>query len=654
MKEIKCKVGQRGYCVGKIFRLEDAPEISYEPCADIEEEKRKLKDAVGTLAAELKEKAAKAGPENAKILEADCMILEDAEFSGAIWKVLDEKKAKLSYAVQEGGKALALVFENSASDYIRERAADVRGLTKRLVDLLENRKGEVLSEPSVVVAKELTPEGFASLDSTKLLGLITEKGTASSHVSIMAGNLGISYVIQAEFFAELADGLYVIVDTEAETILLDPEESVREEAERKAKALLEACIKVAEEAKKARLKTKICANISNAEHPEVLRDCGADGVGLFRSEFLFLERKDAPSEEAQYEAYTAVLKAMGEKEVVIRTMDIGSDKKASWLVMPEEKNPALGTRGYRISYRNPELFRTQLRALLRAAINGNLKVMFPMIVSEWEVDEIRKTVEQVAEELKKEGVPCRIPPLGIMVETPAAALIADRLAEKVAFFSIGTNDLTQYTIALDREAEGLEAFYQPHHEAVLRLIRTVCDAAHAAGIEAAVCGELAADPEMIPELIKAGVDELSVSAAKVSLVRAVVAEAEKERFLAVASPCDGRMIAMEEIGDPVFASGMMGKAIGVIPSENTVYAPVSGKLVSLAETKHAFTIETEDGRQVLVHVGIDTVKLAGKGFEALVKQGEAVNSGQPLLKVDFEMIRKEGLDPTVIVIALNQ
>lgn len=653
MKEIRCKIAQKGFCAGRIFRLEDGPDLVFEPGGNPEEEKGKLKEAVAKLVSELKEKELGASQENAKILEADRMILEDAEFTGAICKVLEEKQAKLSYAVQEGSRQLAALFEKSDSDYIRQRAADVRGLGKRLIDILDGRKAALLSEPSVVAAGELTPEGFAGLESKYVLGLITVKGAASSHVSIMAGNLGIPYVYQAESMEELTGGRDVIVDAVAGKIILDPDEAAKTEAVKKAQEMREAYEKAVKEAQNILLKTKIYANISNAENTEVLAASGAEGVGLFRSEFLFLESREKPTEEDQYAAYTAVLKAMGEKEVIIRTMDIGSDKRASWLKQPEEKNPALGTRGFRLSYINPELFRTQLRALLRAAVNGNLKIMFPMIVSEWEVDEIRKTVEQTAEELQREGTPCRIPPLGIMIETPAAAVIADRLAKKVDFFSIGTNDLIQYTIALDREAEGLEAFYQPHHEAVLRLIRMVCKAAHEAGIPAAVCGELGSDPGMVPELIAAGVDELSVSTAKIKAVRAMAAKAEKELYFTIAAPCDGTVVPMEEIPDPVFASGTMGRAIGVYPADSTVYAPVSGKLVQLAETKHAFTLERSDGKQVLVHVGIDTVRLAGKGFEVLVAEGDEISCGQPVLRVDFDMVRENGYDPTVVAAVLN-
>lgn len=653
MKEITVRIAQKGYCAGPVFLLRPTDELSFSACEDVEEEKRKLGEAIEKLSAELKEQAASAVPETAKILEADRMILCDEEFSAAIEKVLEEKKAALDYAVQEGCRELTALYENSGSEYIRERAADVRGLGQKLTDIALNRKTAALTKPSVVAAEEMTPEAFAALDARNVLGLITRKGAVTSHVSIMAGNLGIPYVYAAEPFSEISAEVFVIVDTEAGTVLLNPGEEVRNDAEQKMRKLREEAEQAEQEAENAPLRTKICVNISDAKNTEELKTCGADGVGLFRSEFLFLESAQAPTEEEQYQAYRAVLDAMGEKEVIIRTMDIGSDKKASWLKMPDEKNPALGNRGVRLSFANPELFRTQLRALLRAGAHGNLKIMFPMIASEWEVEKIRGEVQKTAEELEKEGIPCRLPPLGIMIETPAAALIADRLAKKVDFFSIGTNDLTQYTIALDREAEGLEEFYQPHHEAILRLIRMVAEAGHRAGIPTDICGELGSDPEMIPALIEAGVDELSVSAAKLGRVRRLAAKAEKELYLELGSPCDGTLIPMQEIGDPVFASGMLGEAIGVYPTGDTVYAPVSGKLVELADTGHAFTVEKADGKQVLVHVGIDTVRLGGKGFKALAKEGDALVCGQPVLKIDLQGIRESGYDPTVVVIALE-
>jgi len=241
-----------------------------------------------------------------------------------------------------------------------------------------------------------------------------------------------------------------------------------------------------------------------------------------------------------------------------------------------------------------------------------------------------------------------------MIETPAAAIIADRLAKKVDFFSIGTNDLTQYTIALDREAQGLEMFYQPHHEALVRLIGSICDSAHKEGITAAMCGELASDPEIIPKLIEAGIDELSVAPSKVNDVRILAASAEKELFTDIACPCDGQVIPIEQIEDPVFSEGILGQGLGIIPCDSTVYAPVEGKLINLSATRHAFTIEKKDGRQILVHVGIDTVKLKGKYFEALAKEGDDVCCGQEILKVNFKKITEEGYDPTVIVVSLNK
>lgn len=652
MKEISCKIGQKGFCTGKAVLLREPSAIAFSLSENVEEDKKRLAEIIAGLRAELTKQTASAVRENAKILEADRMILEDEEFSGAIVKVLEEKRSGLAYAVQEGCRELAEQFEHSDSDYIRGRAADVRGLGHRMIDLIEKKAQYRLTEPSVIAAEELTPEGLAQLDQKNILGIVTVKGSAAGHVSIMAGNLGVPYVYGVPSLSDFTDGTYVIIDTGAGKVIADPDEEMRKEAELTAENLR----KTREEEKKAaggeKLRTKIYANISDADHLELLET--ADGIGLFRSEFLFLENTGEPDEETQYAAYWTVCEAMDGKEVVIRTMDIGADKKVSWMELPEEKNPALGSRGIRLSMQNPELFLRQLRALLRAAVCGNLKIMFPMITSVWEVKALKKMVQQAAEQLEAEGIPYRIPPLGIMIETPAAVLIADLLAKDVDFFSIGTNDLTQYTLALDREAMGLEDFYIPHHEALIRLIRMAVEAGHKAGIPTAVCGELAADPEMIPRLIEAGVDELSVAVAKLEDERNMAFKAESELFLKLANPCDGQVIPMEKIGDPVFASGMMGQAVGVIPADTGVYAPVAGKLVDLVETKHSFTIETKGGQLVLVHVGIDTVKLGGKGFEAMVKKGDELACGQPVLKVDFDTVKENGYDPTVVVILLNQ
>jgi len=406
------------------------------------------------------------------------------------------------------------------------------------------------------------------------------------------------------------------------------------------------------------LQTRVCANIGGPKDIPALFASGADGVGLFRTEFLFLDREDAPSEEEQLEAYLSVARAMNGKETVIRTMDLGSDKRARWIRLPEEKNPALGCRGLRLSLKEENLFRIQLRALLRAAVSGNIKIMVPMVSLGWEVDAVRERIAACARELEAEGTAYSVPPLGIMVETPAAALISDQLAEKADFFSIGTNDLTQYVLALDREAQGLEDYFNPCHEAVMRLIGMTAEAAHRKNIPVCVCGELAGKSEAVGKLIELGVDSLSVSVGKVGQVKKLAIEAErtcsasdikKADDTSIAAPADGKLIPMDEIPDPVFASGTMGECVGILPENGNIYAPCDGVVSGIAGTKHAITFTASDGREILVHVGIDTVNLKGKGFEVLTEEGKAVRKGEQVMTADLDVIRGAGLSTMVLV-----
>ncbi len=402
---------------------------------------------------------------------------------------------------------------------------------------------------------------------------------------------------------------------------------------------------------------KVYANIAGPQDIEALIDSGAEGVGLFRTEFLFLGKTSAPTEEEQFQAYRSVAEAMAGKETVIRTIDVGSDNKVDWLGLPKEKNPALGCRGLRVCLREEGLFTTQIRALLRAAAYGNVKIMVPMVTSSWEVDAIRTKMEECAKNLEAESVPFSMPPLGIMVETPAAAMLADQLAKKVDFFSVGTNNLTQYTLALDREAQDMDQYYDPCHEAVLRLVGMTVAAGHERNIPTAVCGELAANPQAIEKLIARGVDELSVPIPKVVATRVRAAEAEARlsqqektptKTISLAAPADGKLIPMERIPDPAFSSGSLGESVGVLPENGNVYAPCDGIVTGIAETKHGIAITMPDGRKILVHAGIDTVTLGGKGFTMLVNVGDAVATGELVMKMDLDVVRKAGLSPMVI------
>ena len=654
MKEYHLNAAQTGFAAGEAFLLKkDGAQPA--PRQDAGGEGARLDRAVAALKQELSAAAAKAPGENAEIYEAEGLLLDDKDFTGAARAMVEKDGLDAPTAVKRAGEAVVAGLSGSSSDYIRRRSDDVKGLTDRLLGILGGAKQAALSGPAILVAEELSPAELSGLDGSLLRGIVTAKGAPTSHVTILAGSLGIPYLYGSdEAVAAIRDGDRLILDGEKLTV--DPDDAAYSAAEEKTRAAREKadCAKAAPADVKCR--TKVRANIQGPEDVEALLASGADGVGLFRSEFLFLDRASAPTEEEQLEAYRKVAEAMAGREVVIRTMDIGSDKIPDWIKLPEEKNPALGCRGLRASLCNEELFRTQLRALLRAAAAGNVSIMLPMIISLWEVDTVRQLMEKYAKELEAENLPYKIPPLGVMIETPAAVMIADDLAERVAFFSIGTNDLTQYTLALDREAQGLEKYYNPFHEAVYRLVEITAKAAHKKGIPTAVCGELAGNPSAVERLIDAGVDELSVAVAKVQETRRLAAEAEQrlseEQAGAetVAAPADGVLVPMEEIPDPAFSAGTLGECIGILPDNGAVYAPCSGTIVEIADTKHALTLSDPDGRKLLIHLGINTVSLNGRPFTVYGKVGDSVKQGQKLADADLDMIRAAGLSPMVIVV----
>ena len=653
MKEYILKTAQSGFAVGEAFLLKDGGSGSDSPKAAGDESAR-LDSAVSSLRQELASAAEKAKGENAGIYKAEIMMLEDPNFIGEAHALIEKEGLDAKTAVERAGRSVIEELSASGSAYLRQRTDDVKGLTDGLLRILLGEKQKGLSSPSVLIADELSPAELSGLDDSLLRGIVTVKGAPSSHVSILAGNLGIPYLYgSVEAVASIRSGDRLILDGEKLTVNPD------DEAFQAAAQRYDAMAKMEREEKKPasgeKSRTRVCANITGPQDIEALLASGAEGVGLFRTEFLFMDRETAPTEEEQFQAYRSVAEAMGEKQVVIRTMDIGSDKKAEWLKLPPEKNPALGCRGLRVSLGNESLFRTQLRALLRAAVCGNISIMLPMVISLWEVDAVRQLIEKVAAELTAEKVPCKIPPLGVMIETPAAVMIAEELADKAAFFSIGTNDLTQYTLALDREAQGLERYYNPCHEAIFRMIETTVEAGHKKKIPTAICGELAANPAAIRRLIQAGIDELSVSVSKVEEIRSRVVETEKslleeEETDTVASPVDGQLVPMQDIPDPAFSSGTLGRCFGILPDNGSIFAPCSGTISEIAETKHAVTISDETGKSVLIHVGIDTVSLGGKPYTIYGKVGERVKEGQKIMEADLDMIRSAGLSPMVIVV----
>ena len=700
MKEYILKAARTGFAAGKVFDASPAGaekskglsgKVSEKP--DAAGELTRFEAALLSLESELAAAAAGQSAGNAEIFETEGLILEDASFTKAVQRQVLEEGKDILAAVEAAGRSLAQAIASSGNSYIRSRSEDILGVTRRLMEILRGDEKKLLAEPAIIVAAELSPAQLSGMEASKILGILTEKGSPISHVAILAGNLGVPYVYgSAEALEAARSGSHLIID--GETLIVDPDPEELEKAQRRMENEQKEQKLRGAFAERAGTRTKVCANISSPGDIPSLLSSGADGVGLFRSEFLFLDKTEAPSEQEQFEAYKSVAEAMGEKETVIRTLDLGSDKKAAWLDMPDEKNPALGCRGLRVSLGNPTLLKTQLRALLRAAAFGNVKVMVPMVTSVREVRAARACLEECAGELAGEGVSYKVPPLGIMVETPAAALTADQLAGEADFFSIGTNDLTQYTLALDREAQGLSDYYDPYHEAVMRMIEMTVTAAHEKGIAVSVCGELAADAHATERLIACGVDKLSVSLSAIGRTRQAVLGAEKRQSVpeaekrqsvpeaekrqsvseaekrqsvpeaekrfsgeaapsepdrTVAAPADGRLIPMADIPDPVFSSGTMGACIGILPESGSIYAPCDGIVSGIAAAKHAITITASDGREILVHVGIDTVTLNGRGFTVLTREGAAVAKGDKILEADLDVIRASGLSPIVIV-----
>ncbi|MCQ2398517.1 MAG: phosphoenolpyruvate--protein phosphotransferase [Sphaerochaetaceae bacterium] len=670
MEVFKCLVAQSGYFAGPVFPVRTVTKITEYTELSPAEEKAKFRDACRKIIGQIKSK--QYSEKNQEINNTVTDILQDDAFVSRVEEKLNIPGCAASRAVSQAAESLCTALGEVKNEYIRSRQDDIRGVAVRLIGMLEG----IADSPencSAITAEEISPALISLIDNQLIGAMLTDKGSPNSHASIIAGNLGIPYLYgSAEAVKAAEKAEFIIIDSETADVILDPPERERAEAEvRMEKVLAERESRLQEEMNfTATCKTKIYANIAGPEDLDGLLKSGADGVGLFRTEFLFLNTEEAPSEETQYRIYSKVLEAMGDKVVIIRTMDIGSDKKAPWLKLPDENNPALGLRGTRVSLEYKDIFRTQLRALLRAAPGGNLKIMFSMISSQWEVDEIKERIDEVAEELEQEGKNYKVPEIGIMVETPAAAMCAAELAKSVAFFSIGTNDLTQYTLALDRESRGLDRYFNPHHEAVFRMIALTAKGGHENGIETGVCGQLGADPEAVKRLIKDGVDELSVPIKKVRATRILAAKAEKElseeTFAVADSACeagdsmisltaaaDGELFSMEEIPDPVFSSGSMGKCIGILPDNGNIYAPINGKVVTVAETHHAVVIEGEGGRQILVHVGINTVKLGAKAFTLHVEKGSLVEANTLLMETDLEMIKDAGLSTMVIVVVLN-
>lgn len=507
---------------------------------DPEAEVKRVKEAVEVSKKQLGRLYDKAvrevGEASAAIFEVHQMMLEDEDYLESMENMIRTELVNAEYAAAATGDNFAEMFAAMDDEYMKARSADVKDISERLVRNLSGEGDNDLSsmEPSVIVADDLSPSETVQMDKEKILAFVTVHGSTNSHTAILARMMNIPALIGVPMDLNgLKTGMTAVVDGFSGQVIFEPEEDVRKETEKR----------MQEEAEKQKLleelkgkenitpdgrKINIYANIGSVGDLGYVMENDAGGIGLFRSEFLYLGRNDFPTEEEQFQAYKQAVQTMAGKKVIIRTLDIGADKQVEYFNLGKEENPALGYRAIRICLKQPEIFKAQLRALFRAAVYGNISVMYPMITSTEEVEKIYAIVAEVEEELKKQEVQYKIPEQGIMIETPAAVMISDRLAEMVDFFSIGTNDLTQYTLAIDRQNEQLDDFYNPHHEAVLRMIRMVVENAHKCGKWAGICGELGADLTLTEQFVRMGVDELSVAPSMILKLRKVVREMKAE------------------------------------------------------------------------------------------------------------------------------
>ena len=467
------------------------------------------------------------GEANAAIFEVHQMMMEDDGYNESVENIIRSQGVNAEYAVATTGDNYAQMFSVMDDDYMRERAADVRDISERLLTILNGEEtGNVdADEPKIIVAEDLAPSETVQLDKDKVLSFVTMKGSLNSHTAILARTMAIPALVNTSVSLESEmDGRLGIVDGANGTFYVDPDEATlaemkkRQEEDLSRKQLL-LTLKGKENVTLDGQKVMLYANIGNIKDLATVIQNDAGGIGLFRSEFIYLEKEDFPTEEEQFQIYRQVAQTMAGKRVIIRTLDIGADKQIDYFGLEHEDNPALGYRAVRICLDQPDIFKTQLRALLRASMFGNISIMIPMIASVWEVRKVKEIMEEVKAELTSEGIPFKNVEFGIMIETPAAVMIADELAKEVDFFSIGTNDLTQYTLAIDRQNAKLDQFYDSHHPAVLKMIQMVIDSAHKAGIWAGICGELGADLTLTETFVKMGIDELSVSPAMVLPVR---------------------------------------------------------------------------------------------------------------------------------------
>lgn len=527
----------KGIAIGKIFLYEKQEYVlEQKQVADAEAEVARFEAAKETAIGQLDdlyEKAlAEAGEEQAMIFDVHKMMLDDGDYLDAITGLIRSEKVNAEYAVHTTGEQFAAVFASMDDDYMKARSADVKDISGRVIRILAGiGDGSIASEePVILLADDLTPSETVSLDKSKILAFVTRNGSANSHTAILARSMNIPALVQTDVeLLKEYHGMDAVVDGLDGKLYLDPEEAVlaelvqKKEACGRERAELEKLIGLDNVTRDGR-KINVYANIGSPEDVDKVLLNDAGGIGLFRSEFLYLGREDYPSEEEQFEIYKEVLSRMEGKKVIIRTLDIGADKQVDYFKLPKEENPAMGYRAIRICLDRIDVFKTQLRAIYRASVYGTAAIMFPMIISVKEILRIKEIVEEVKAELTAAGIEIAPVELGIMVETPAAVMISEELAKEVSFFSIGTNDLTQYTLAIDRQNQSLDTIYDSHHPAVLRMIRMTIENGHKGGAWVGICGELGADTTLTKTFVDMGIDELSVSPTYVLGLRKAIRE----------------------------------------------------------------------------------------------------------------------------------
>lgn len=543
MEEYRGKSVFGGIAIGKIcVYRKGEQQVKRVKTEDTEGEMQRYTQAKEEAVRQLKtlyEKAVKeVGEANAAIFEIHQMMLEDDDYNESVENIIRTQKVNAEYAVAATSDNFSQMFTSMEDDYMRERAADVKDISERILAVLGGGAKSTVNteEPVIILADDLAPSETVQLDQDKVLSFVTVHGSVNSHTAILARTMGIPALIGTQIPLDAqVDGKLAVVDGSSGAVYVDPDPEIlsemqrRRQEEEEKKELLQQ-LKGKENITLDGKKVMLYANIGNIKDLATVIQNDAGGIGLFRSEFIYLEKEEYPTEEEQFKIYKTVAETMAGKRVIIRTLDIGADKKCSYFEMDEEENPALGYRAIRICLTRPEIFKTQLRALFRAAVYGNLAVMYPMITSLWEIKRIKEIAEEVKAELKEQNMEFRVPEQGIMIETPAAVMVSADLAKEVDFFSIGTNDLTQYTLAVDRQNPKLDEFYDPHHPAVLSMIRMTVENAHRAGIWAGICGELGADLSLTKEFLAMGVDELSVSPGRILPIRKIVLETDVEEY----------------------------------------------------------------------------------------------------------------------------